>query len=75
MAARTRPLRRGRGRATVTQIEMVQGVPTGRGPYTASWGTRAFLALEQSFSHSLTSSDKMNTDEANPVRSNKSANR
>lgn len=39
---------------------------------TASWWTWAFLAVEQSFSQSLRSSDKTNTDEANPVKSNKS---
>ena len=43
--------------------------------YTSSWGVWAFWALQQNFSHSLKSSDKMNTDEANPVKSNKSANR
>ena len=43
--------------------------------YTSSWGVWAFWALQQNFSHSLKSSDKMNTDEANPVKSNKSTNR
>lgn len=43
--------------------------------YTSSWGVWAFWALQQNFSQSLKSSDKMNTDEANPVKSNRSANR
>lgn len=47
----------------------------GQGPLYVFLGVWAFWALQQNFSHSLKSSDKMNTDEANPVKSNRSANR
>lgn len=51
------------------------GILRRRGRYTSSRRVWALPALEQNFSQSLRSSEKTNTEEASPVKSNKSAKR